>query len=321
MNSLTRLTSAIFLLILTITNYEHLAYAVPNVACGVLTTAERNRCGGLGRECDTGERCTLTSSTGTITSYECQEDLRCYSFRSENDSCTLGVDTCCVGPVSTSFNGCVSGRTGTCYSNVCVSCLPPGALAQTTIFCCSGSKADDGYGNYRCTASGCANTSEVCGNSDVGITKNCCDSVNNVCKLNSFTGGMSCERNNTSGCHTSGSCSSTQPCCSGYTCSSSNVCVANTVTTPVGRYTGPLTSFTELLKSAYTLLYPIGLGIGAFFILLSGYCFMTSEGEPQAIKGCQEQFTGAIAGTLFILLSITLLRVIIGSILGVPGGF
>jgi len=66
---------------------------------------------------------------------------------------------------------------------------------------------------------------------------------------------------------------------------------------------------------------PIGIAIGVLFIAKAGYVLMTSEGDPTRTKQGRDELTGAIAGTLFIILAISLLRIIVGSVLGIPNAF
>lgn len=77
-------------------------------------------------------------------------------------------------------------------------------------------------------------------------------------------------------------------------------------------YKGPIIdSLDKIINPILKILYYGGLFIGFFFIVLSGYNLMTSQGDPQKAKEAQEQLTSAILGILFILLSVNILRVII----------
>jgi hypothetical protein len=44
---------------------------------------------------------------------------------------------------------------------------------------------------------------------------------------------------------------------------------------------------------------------------------MVSQGNPQQTQDAQEQLTAAILGIIFILLSVTILRVILGKVMGI----
>jgi len=107
----------------------------------------------------------------------------------------------------------------------------------------------------------------------------------------------------------------------GIGCSSLYVCCSGLATTPPPPpemvYTGPvIESLEEILGPVTKMLYYGGLAIGVFFIILAGYKLMVSEGDPQRTKAAQEQLTSAIIGIIFILLSVTILRVIINQIIG-----
>lgn len=86
-------------------------------------------------------------------------------------------------------------------------------------------------------------------------------------------------------------------------------------------YSGPkIDNFLNLLTPVVKILYYLGLSLGLIFIVYSGYLFMTSEGNPDQVQNAKDHLTSAIAGTLFILLSVGILRVIISQILGVDFG-
>ena len=77
-------------------------------------------------------------------------------------------------------------------------------------------------------------------------------------------------------------------------------------------YTGPvIQNLEDIIGPASKILYSGGLVIGFFFIILAGYRLMTSQGDPQKAKEAQEQLTSAVVGTIFILLSANILRIII----------
>ncbi len=83
-------------------------------------------------------------------------------------------------------------------------------------------------------------------------------------------------------------------------------------------YNGPIIdSLEKILNPAVRVLYYGGLFVGIFFIILSGYKLMTSEGDPQRTKEAQEQLTSAIIGIIFILLSTTIIRIIMSEIIGI----
>ena len=88
---------------------------------------------------------------------------------------------------------------------------------------------------------------------------------------------------------------------------------------PVGLvYTGPIIdSLEKIIGPVAKMLYYGGLAIGVLFIILSGYKIMVSEGDPQRVKAAQEQLTSAILGIIFILLSVTIIRIIMNTIVNI----
>ncbi len=83
-------------------------------------------------------------------------------------------------------------------------------------------------------------------------------------------------------------------------------------------YRGPvIDNLSKILDPITKILYYGGLAIGVFFIVLSGYKLMTSQGDPQKTKEGQEQLTAAILGIFFILLSAAIIRIILNQVIGV----
>ncbi|HBI35804.1 TPA: hypothetical protein DDY47_02625 [candidate division WWE3 bacterium] len=86
-------------------------------------------------------------------------------------------------------------------------------------------------------------------------------------------------------------------------------------------YRGPIISdIAGLLAPVFRILFYTGIFVGILGIIYSGYLLISSEGDPGRVKEGKDQFTAAILGTLFVLLSVFILRVIINSILGVNSG-
>ena len=80
---------------------------------------------------------------------------------------------------------------------------------------------------------------------------------------------------------------------------------------------GPtITNVYELVTPIAKVLFYGGFIIGAGFIIYSGYLLMVSEGNPDSVKNAKDQLTAAILGTIFILLSSVIFRVIIRSFFG-----
>ncbi len=99
-------------------------------------------------------------------------------------------------------------------------------------------------------------------------------------------------------------------------CSNEPLPIPEPTPPPSAVYRGPIIDRIEkIINPAVKMLYYGGLAIGVFFVILAGYSLMTSEGDPQRTKAAQEQLTAAIVGIIFILLSVTILRVIINEII------
>lgn len=128
-----------------------------------------------------------------------------------------------------------------------------------------------------------------------------------------------------------------QPCCtystlkcdSGIVCNTYGLCTPQTdyasPTSPsifeIMQYDGPIIyDIAGLLSPVFKILFYAGIFVGIMGIIYSGYLLMVSEGDPGRAKEGKEQFTAAILGSLFILLSVFILRAIINSILGVDSG-
>jgi hypothetical protein len=74
----------------------------------------------------------------------------------------------------------------------------------------------------------------------------------------------------------------------------------------------------ELIKWVFPYLLGLG-GLSAFaLIVFSGIQILTSGGNPEKIQGAKETITSAVTGLLFIILSLFLLKLIGGDILGLP---
>ena len=79
---------------------------------------------------------------------------------------------------------------------------------------------------------------------------------------------------------------------------------------------GCVVDFGELMVLIFNILTPLGIALGIFFIIKAGYILMTSEGNPQKTQQGREDLTAAIIGTLFVALSLVILRIIIYVVIG-----
>jgi hypothetical protein len=65
-----------------------------------------------------------------------------------------------------------------------------------------------------------------------------------------------------------------------------------------------------------TLLYGAAILLGLILIIISGYKYMTSEGDPGKVREAQEQLTSSVIGIIFVMLSVFILDIIISSLIG-----
>lgn len=75
----------------------------------------------------------------------------------------------------------------------------------------------------------------------------------------------------------------------------------------------------EFVRRLFGILLGISGGIALFIIILSGYRFITSQGNPEKVKEAQERITSAIVGLIFLIFSIVILEVIGVDVLQLPG--
>lgn len=75
----------------------------------------------------------------------------------------------------------------------------------------------------------------------------------------------------------------------------------------------------EFVKRIFSLVLGLAGGIALILIMVSGYKFMASRGDPEAVKAATEQLTSAVIGLLFIIFSFVILQIIGVDILRIPG--
>jgi hypothetical protein len=88
------------------------------------------------------------------------------------------------------------------------------------------------------------------------------------------------------------------------------------VTTAIGDID---TNGPAFVQRIFSFVLGIGGGIALILIILAGYKFITSQGNPEKVKAANEQLTSAIVGLLFIILSFVILQIIGVDILKIPG--
>ena len=83
---------------------------------------------------------------------------------------------------------------------------------------------------------------------------------------------------------------------------------------------GPIkTDPKDFVTNIYSLVLGLAGGIALILILISGYRFIASHGNPEALQGARDQLISAIIGLLFIIFSFVILQVIGVDILHIPG--
>jgi len=234
-------------------------------------------------------------------------DRRCFNIGEAGTSCT---DAC----------GCNAGET--CDGGSCVpdaSCVDPDATCVNggPVGCCDPGGTDYTCtavgGSYKCKSSEC--TQVMAGTLTCVGRASCCTGSTSICDE---TDGKCKAEGDCVGREDGACCGYAMECLAGSCVASTKEECAETVD-PIGGaggYTGPPVTIPDLLKAVGSILYPAGIGIGLFFIVKAGYELMVSQGDPNAVKSAQESLTAAIIGIIFIILSSTILKLIINSLLG-----
>lgn len=93
-------------------------------------------------------------------------------------------------------------------------------------------------------------------------------------------------------------------------------CAGGVCKTAIGDISTDPVSF---VKSVFGILLSLSGGIALVLIIISGYSYMTSEGNPEKVQGAKETLTSAIVGLLFIIFSLVILQIIGVDVLQLPG--
>jgi hypothetical protein len=279
---------------------------------------------------------------GTICKYKGQTENRCSTCPVTNTAgaksytnATDGNDYCAVVtygiygvPTSTCTNDCGCPTGSLCDNGTCKaagSCIQKNktCVVGGPIPCCN-AEADVPYScNTEIIGGIPLSTCSSPACDQVAATLNCTDETQSCCPAAT----PFCNNNR---CGEAFECTSAGECCPGFgeICTDSGTSLTcepadagecsgdDTTLPPAPGYLGPQIEIPQLFSSIGAVLYPAGIGIGLFFIVRAGYVIMMSEGNPDEIKRGQEHLTSAIIGTLFIVLSTAILRVIINTLLG-----
>lgn len=124
------------------------------------------------------------------------------------------------------------------------------------------------------------------------------------------TDNTSCDPTSNTSLLTSGQGTVPPPCSKydGEKCISVSTAIGEISTEPQG-----------FVKSIYSIVLGLAGGIALVLIILAGYRYLTSAGNPEAVKAANEQLVSAIVGLMFIILSFVILQVIGVDILQIPG--
>ncbi len=75
------------------------------------------------------------------------------------------------------------------------------------------------------------------------------------------------------------------------------------------------TELSDLFSIINGIMLPIVIIVGMFIIVLAGYKILTSQGNPQELQTGKENLTSAIIGLIFVLMAVSILRVIIKALI------
>ncbi len=183
-----------------------------------------------------------------------------------------------------------------------------------------------------CNGGQCAVIGQVCNVN----TRPCCD-TSQSCSFIPYAGTKVCTSGNMCEPGQHSQCNST--CSLGGRCEildinnpdAGGTCVCNTdATLPPGSliniadesaepptYTGPIIDYESFLQNVYRLMLPLTIGLGGIpIVILGAYRILTSQGDPKAVKEGKEDMTEAVKGILYILLALSILRIILRNFLG-----
>lgn len=291
------------------TSYERTGVCIQNVAnCEVGKSGGGNCANNLTCCSDLKKSCTSLggSCIGVL------DD--CVGIVERETDCLNNPDniSCCIpaNAISCDDAQLVCEQVSTCPAN---NRVPEFGCGGSGLICCNkGLETCQDFGGV-CSAGGCGNGTPVF---DLNIFDPCYIHFGNL---------LTCCSGTYSTCLSQGGVVSPNGCLGGYVPASDTpyCCLLNNPHIEPQKpkdlvYRGPVIEKLEQVLGPVTkMLYYGGLGIGVFYIILAGYKLMVSEGDPQRTKAAQEQLTSAVIGIIFILLSVTIIRVIIDEIIKV----
>lgn len=197
-------------------------------------------------------------------------------------------------------SSCVEVSTYNCGYNTCLECEEcsgPGVNLGTvnTWWVCK--KLVEDTGKITITAGNTTTTADIC------IDATGCDSCKGYC--------IKCITSTTSTPTYSNAFCSAVAAADVTTLDEAKATQSTSTTTTKGLVNLSAIKYEAIVASIYSFLFPIGIIIGAGSIIIAGYKFLTSEGNPQMVADAKDNLSSAVIGTLFIILALALLRIII----------
>ncbi len=176
---------------------------------------------------------------------------------------------------------CITPPLGSC-GNV----LPDGSPCTYDYQCAGGSCTVQQNGGGICGGQGCIPYGNVCVSGGTPVPGGCC-------------GGVNCTQ------YTDGNSYCGDP-----------FAIFDEPITP-NEYDGSIVDYESFLQNMYRLMLPIAIGLlGIPTVAIASYTIMTSQGDPMKVKRGIEELTAAISGLLFLLLALSILRIILKNFLG-----
>jgi len=75
-----------------------------------------------------------------------------------------------------------------------------------------------------------------------------------------------------------------------------------------------ITEIATVLDKVMDIVFPFAAVVCVIFIIIGGYMWIASAGDPSKVKQAQGTLTWAIIGLVFVLLSVLIVRTIVGAL-------
>jgi hypothetical protein len=133
-------------------------------------------------------------------------------------------------------------------------------------------------------------------------------SVGQVCPSGGAGTCVSCSSANPGICYKQRGSGTLNSCCSGYMC-------PDTLNTGVNTCVKGSEKVATLLRTINGIVLPLAVILGMILIIHNGYKLMTSQGDPTKLQEGKDGLTSAIIGLIFVLMAVSILRVIIKALI------